>query len=64
MRQFNLRAHVLAAAGYKRVGLDHFARAADPLATGPVARNFQGYTTDSADALIGLGATAIGRLPA
>ncbi|HKY87686.1 MAG TPA: coproporphyrinogen III oxidase, partial [Pseudorhodoplanes sp.] len=26
-------------------------------------RNFQGYTTDQADALIGLGASAIGKLP-
>ena len=26
-------------------------------------RNFQGYTTDTADALIGFGASAIGRLP-
>ena len=26
-------------------------------------RNFQGYTTDNADALIGIGASAIGRLP-
>src|SRR5690606_38421014 len=26
-------------------------------------RNFQGYTTDRSDALIGIGASAIGRLP-
>ena len=26
-------------------------------------RNFQGYTTDDADALIGFGASAIGRMP-
>lgn len=61
--QANRLAHILTAAGYKRVGLDHFARADDALAAGPIARNFQGYTTDAADALIGLGATAIGRLP-
>ena len=61
--QSNRLAHALAAAGYRRIGLDHFARPDDPLATGPVTRNFQGYTTDSADALIGLGATSIGRLP-
>ena len=61
--QANRLAHALSAAGYVRIGLDHFARSDDPLATGPVARNFQGYTTDAADALIGLGATAIGRLP-
>ncbi len=61
--QSNRLAHVLAAAGYVRIGLDHYARPDDPLACGPVARNFQGYTTDAAEALIGLGASAIGRLP-
>jgi oxygen-independent coproporphyrinogen-3 oxidase len=53
--------------GYVPVGLDHFARADDDLAVaarcGELHRNFQGYTTDQADALIGLGASAIGRLP-
>jgi oxygen-independent coproporphyrinogen III oxidase len=61
--QANRLAHILTAAGYVRVGLDHYALPDDPLAQGPVNRNFQGYTTDRADALIGLGATAIGRLP-
>jgi oxygen-independent coproporphyrinogen III oxidase len=54
---------ILAGAGYVQIGLDHFARADDPLAQGQVHRNFQGYTTDAADALIGLGASSIGRLP-
>lgn len=62
--QANRLAHILTAAGYVRIGLDHYALPDDPLAHGPVNRNFQGYTTDRADALIGLGATAIGRLPA
>jgi len=61
--QSNRLAHLLTAAGYVRVGLDHFARADDPLACGPVNRNFQGYTTDAADALVGLGASAIGYVP-
>jgi oxygen-independent coproporphyrinogen III oxidase len=61
--QANRLAHILTAAGYVRIGLDHYALPDDPLAQGPVNRNFQGYTTDRADALIGLGATAIGRLP-
>jgi len=60
--QSNRLAHLLTAAGYVRIGLDHYARADDSLASGPVNRNFQGYTTDQADALIGLGASAIGRL--
>ncbi len=53
--------------GYEAIGLDHFARAGDDLAVAAqgrrLKRNFQGYTTDEADALIGLGASAIGRLP-
>lgn len=53
----------LQGAGYVTVGLDHYARPEDPLATGTVRRNFQGYTTDTASALIGLGASSIGRLP-
>lgn len=61
--QANRLAHILTRAGYVRIGLDHYALPGDPLTTGPVNRNFQGYTTDTADALIGLGASAIGRLP-
>ncbi len=53
--------------GYQPIGLDHFARPDDDLAraarSGQLHRNFQGYTTDAADALIGFGASAIGRLP-
>lgn len=55
--------HLLTQAGYVAVGLDHFARPGDALATGEVHRNFQGYTSDGADALIGLGASSISRLP-
>jgi oxygen-independent coproporphyrinogen-3 oxidase len=51
----------LTAAGYVRIGLDHFARPDDGLARGPVHRNFQGYTTDTATTLIGLGASSIGQ---
>jgi oxygen-independent coproporphyrinogen-3 oxidase len=61
--QSNRLARILAAEGYVRVGLDHFARADDPLATGQIRRNFQGYTTDTAETLIGFGASAIGSLP-
>lgn len=56
-------ATVLAGAGYLQIGLDHFARPSDTLAAGHLARNFQGYTTDRADALIGIGASSISRLP-
>ena len=54
-------------AGYVRIGLDHFALPDDELAValeqGRLHRNFQGYTTDDAGALLGVGASAIGFLP-
>lgn len=57
----------LTRAGYVEIGLDHFALANDPLAVtaaaGRLKRNFQGYTTDDAEVLLGLGASSIGRLP-
>jgi len=51
--------------GYRAVGLDHYARPDDQLVakSGRLQRNFQGYTDDDADALVGLGASAISRLP-
>ena len=54
-------------AGYTRIGLDHFALPGDSLAIaatkGTLRRNFQGYTTDDSDCLIGLGASSIGQFP-
>jgi len=59
--------NALKEAGYVQIGLDHFALPTDPMALalreGRLRRNFQGYTTDQSDILIGLGASAIGRLP-
>lgn len=58
-------AGALVAAGYIRIGLDHFALPKDDLAvaseSGRLHRNFQGYTTDECRTLIGLGASSIGR---
>jgi oxygen-independent coproporphyrinogen-3 oxidase len=60
-------AGALEAAGYVAIGLDHYARPGDALAVaqreGRLHRNFQGYTTDAAEVLLGFGASAIGRLP-
>ncbi|MCW2390435.1 oxygen-independent coproporphyrinogen-3 oxidase [Sphingobium sp. B1D7B] len=57
----------LVAAGYVPVGFDHFALPHDDLAKaqlqGTLRRNFQGFTEDRADVLIGIGATAIGQFP-
>lgn len=55
----------LVQSGYRPVGLDHYAQPGDRLTAecGTLQRNFQGYTDDDADALVGLGASAISRLP-
>jgi oxygen-independent coproporphyrinogen-3 oxidase len=67
LMQSTAAAERLARAGYVAIGIDHFARPDDSLgiaaASGGLKRNFQGYTTDASEVLIGLGASAIGRLP-
>jgi len=67
MEQADAAERVLRGAGYVPIGLDHFALPDDPMAqaqrAGVLRRNFQGYTTDRAPVLIGLGASAIGALP-
>jgi oxygen-independent coproporphyrinogen-3 oxidase len=54
-------------AGYRAIGLDHFAASNDALAraarSGTLRRNFQGYTTDATDALLAFGASAISQFP-
>jgi oxygen-independent coproporphyrinogen III oxidase len=54
--------------GYVHIGMDHFALPGDPLAAakrqGRLHRNFQGYTTQGDNDLIGLGVSAIGRVGA
>ena len=58
---------ILVGAGYRAVGFDHFALPHDDLAkaanAGTLRRNFQGFTEDPAERLIGLGTTAISGLP-
>jgi len=65
--QAQAAAERIVAAGYERIGLDHFALPGDALARaarqGRLRRNFQGYTVDEADALLGFGASSIGKLP-
>lgn len=55
----------LIAMGYVSVGIDHFAKPADSLteaaSQGRLRRNFQGYTDDPCETLIGFGASAISR---
>jgi oxygen-independent coproporphyrinogen-3 oxidase len=65
--QSHAMTNALKEVGYLQIGLDHFALPEDAMATalrnGTVRRNFQGYTTDASDILLGFGASAIGRLP-
>ncbi len=60
-------ANALKEAGYLQIGLDHFALPDDEMAValqdGRLHRNFQGYTTDASNILLGFGASAIGHLP-
>lgn len=57
----------LVAAGYLPIGFDHFALPHDEIAAaareGRLRRNFQGFTEDEAEVLIGLGATSISQFP-
>lgn len=64
---FETARDLFTADGYTEIGIDHFARPTDGLAVaqakGDLRRNFQGYTDDTATALIGLGASSISRFP-
>lgn len=65
--QSEAAAEKLAAEGYVRIGLDHYALPDDELAVAlaehRLHRNFQGYTTDANAVLVGLGASSISKLP-
>ncbi|SOC19965.1 oxygen-independent coproporphyrinogen-3 oxidase [Rhodobacter sp. JA431] len=54
-------------AGYDIIGIDHFALPTDGLSkalrAGKLRRNFQGYTDDLAEALVGIGASSISKFP-
>ncbi len=67
LEQSQAAAERLRVEGYVQIGLDHFALPEDSLARaavgGALHRNFQGYTTDAAGTLLGLGASAIGTTP-
>ena len=65
--QYESAVRQLTGTGYVQIGFDHFAAASDPMARAlaekRLHRNFQGYTTDAAETLIGFGASGIGSLP-
>ncbi len=58
-----LAIRALTTAGYRYIGMDHFALPSDPLAraldAGTLQRNFQGYSTHGECDLVGLGMSAI-----
>jgi oxygen-independent coproporphyrinogen-3 oxidase len=57
----------LVSAGLQPVGFDHFAQPDDSIALatreGRLRRNFQGFTDDQAEVLLGVGATSISSFP-
>ncbi len=67
LEQAEAAAARLVAHGYRRIGLDHFALPGDAMTRaldeGRLRRNFQGYTDDRAEVLLGFGASSIGALP-
>ncbi|MFN3275335.1 MAG: oxygen-independent coproporphyrinogen III oxidase [Paracoccus sp. (in: a-proteobacteria)] len=64
---FDTAQELFLADGFTGIGIDHFARGRDGLARaaaeGRLRRNFQGYTDDPAEVLLGLGASSISRFP-
>ena len=62
---FERATEMFCADGMVPIGIDHFARSTDSMAraaaTGALRRNFQGYTVDGCDTLLGLGASSISR---
>lgn len=67
LAQFTAASEAFVEGGMTAIGLDHFAAPSDGLALaaarGTLRRNFQGYTDDAADALIGFGPSAIAAVP-
>jgi oxygen-independent coproporphyrinogen-3 oxidase len=66
-RQFFAAESVITRRGWRAIGLDHYALPHDALTVAAehatMRRNFQGYTTDDAPVLLGIGASSIGSLP-
>ncbi|MGC4026963.1 MAG: oxygen-independent coproporphyrinogen III oxidase [Mesorhizobium sp.] len=65
LAQARAAAEMIVAEGYEAIGIDHFALPGDSLAAaareGRLRRNFQGYTDDSCETLIGLGPSSVSR---
>ncbi len=66
LRLLELAIEKLSAAGYRYIGMDHFALPEDDLSraqdAGTLHRNFMGYTTHAESDLVGLGVSAISHI--
>lgn len=64
---YEIAREILLDAGYREIGMDHFALPDDSLSvserTGRLHRNFMGYADRRTDALIGLGVSSISETP-
>lgn len=62
---FNVARDLFTMDGYAEIGIDHFARNGDGLEiaarSGKLRRNFQGYTNDKCQTMIGVGASSIAK---
>lgn len=65
LEQAAMAARRIVDAGYVAIGIDHFALPGDSLAEaareGRLRRNFQGYTDDDIETLVGIGPSAVSR---
>jgi oxygen-independent coproporphyrinogen-3 oxidase len=65
LAQAECAAGIIREAGYDAIGIDHFAHPDDSLSVaarqGRLRRNFQGYTDDACETLIGLGPSSVSR---
>lgn len=64
---FNCASDLLIWDGYRTIGIDHFALSHDEMSNAhknrTLKRNFQGYSVDPSNVLIGLGASSISHFP-
>lgn len=62
---FNVARDLFTMDGYTEIGIDHFARRGDGLElaarSGKLRRNFQGYTDDKCQTMVGVGASSIAK---
>jgi oxygen-independent coproporphyrinogen-3 oxidase len=67
LKFYRLASHYFLTNGYQPFGIDHYAKKSSSiiqnLKNRKLQRNFQGYTEDDAEVLIGIGASSISSLP-